>query len=101
VYSVLTGFNEPGENLEQTVRREIGEEIGIRVRNLRYFGREPWQFPDSLMIGFVADYPGGVIRIDPSEIAEAGWFSRDIMLPFPSKESISRALIAAWIRREI
>lgn len=100
-YSVLAGFNEPGENLEQTVHREVSEEVGIEVRNLRYFGSEPWPFPDSLMIGFVADYAGGEIRIDPVEIEDADWFSRDTLPPTPSKTSISRALIEAWIRREI
>jgi NAD+ diphosphatase len=101
VFSVIAGFNEPGENLEQTVHREVGEEVGIAVRNLRYFGSEPWPFPDSLMIGFVADYAGGDIRIDNQEIEAAGWFTRDTLPPYPSKESISRALIAAWIRREV
>lgn len=101
VYSVLAGFNEPGENLEQTVHREVLEEVGIAVKNLRYFGSEPWPFPDSLMIGFVADYAGGEIRIDPREIEEAGWFSRDRLPPTPSKTSISRALIEAWIRGEV
>lgn len=101
VYSILAGFNEPGENLEQTVHREVGEEVGIAVKNIRYFGSEPWPFPDSLMIGFVADYAGGEIRIDPREIEEAGWFSRDHLPPTPSRTSISRALIEAWRRREI
>ncbi|MGV8130315.1 MAG: NAD(+) diphosphatase [Methanolinea sp.] len=100
-YSVLAGFNEPGENLEQTVHREVAEEVGIAVKNLRYFGSEPWPFPDSLMIGFVADYAGGAIRVDPHEIEDALWFSRDRLPPTPSKTSISRALIDAWIRREI
>jgi len=101
VFSVIAGFNEPGENLEQTVHREVGEEVGIAVRNLRYYGSEPWPFPDSLMIGFVADHAGGEIRIDNQEIEEARWFTRDTLPPFPSKASISRALIEAWIRREI
>lgn len=100
-YSVLAGFNEPGENLEQTVHREVSEEVGIRVQNLRYFGSEPWPFPDSLMIGFVADYAGGEIRMDPGEIEDAAWFSRDRLPPIPSRTSISRALIGAWIRKEI
>ena len=100
-FSVIAGFNEPGENLEQTVHREVGEEVGIAVRNLRYFGSEPWPFPDSLMIGFVADHAGGEIRIDNQEIEEARWFTRDTLPPFPSKTSISRALIEAWIRREV
>jgi NAD+ diphosphatase len=101
VFSVIAGFNEPGENLEQTVHREVGEEVGIGVRNLRYFGSEPWPFPDSLMIGFVAEYAGGDIRIDNQEIEAAGWFTRDALPPFPSKTSISRSLIEAWIQREI
>jgi len=101
VFSVIAGFNEPGENLEQTVRREVGEEVGIAVRNLRYFGSEPWPFPDSLMIGFVADYAGGEIRVDNQEIEAAGWFTRDTLPPYPRKASITRALIEAWIRREV
>jgi NAD+ diphosphatase len=100
-FSVVAGFNEPGENLEQTVHREVSEEVGITVRNLRYFGSEPWPFPDSLMIGFVADYAGGEIRIDNREIEAAGWFTRSALPPYPSKASISRALIEAWIRREV
>ena len=75
VFSIIAGFNEPGENLEQTIHREVGEEVGIAVRNLRYFGSEPWPFPDSLMIGFVADHAGGDIRIDNKEIEAAGWFT--------------------------
>lgn len=101
VFSVIAGFNEPGENLEQTVHREVGEEVGITVRNLRYFGSEPWPFPDSLMIGFVADYAEGEIRIDNHEIEAAGWFTRDTLPPVPTGASISRALIEAWRRREI
>lgn len=101
VFSVIAGFNEPGENLEQTVHREVGEEVGIAVRNLLYFGSEPWPFPDSLMIGFVADYAGGDIRIDNREIEAACWFTRSTLPPFPTKASISRALIEAWIRGEV
>ena len=101
VFSVIAGFNEPGENLEETVHREVGEEVGIAVQNLRYFGSEPWPFPDSLMIGFVADHARGDIRIDNREIEAAGWFTRDTLPPLPSKMSISRALIEAWVRREI
>ncbi|HWQ65703.1 MAG TPA: NAD(+) diphosphatase [Methanospirillum sp.] len=100
-FSVLAGFNEPGENLEQTVHREVFEEVGISVQNLRYFGSEPWPFPDSLMIGFVADHAGGDIRIDNQEIEAAAWFTRDNLPSYPSKTSISRALIEAWISREV
>jgi NAD+ diphosphatase len=101
VFSVIAGFNEPGESLEQTVHREVGEEVGVAVRNIRYFGSEPWPFPDSLMIGFVADHAGGDIRIDNREIEAAGWFTRSTLPTIPSKASISRALIDAWVRREV
>ncbi len=100
-YSVIAGFNEPGENLEQTVHREVKEEVGISVQNLRYFWSEPWPFPDSLMVGFVADYAGGEILVDNQEIEDAGWFTRENLPPYPSKASISRELIEAWISREI
>jgi NAD+ diphosphatase len=100
-YSVLAGFVEPGENLEHAVRREVREETGIEVTNIRYFGSEPWPFPDSLMIGFTADYAGGEIRIDNHEIAAADWFDRDHLPLLPPKRmSISRALIEHWIARE-
>ncbi len=101
LFSVIAGFNEPGENLEQTVHREVAEEVGITVRNIRYFGSEPWPFPDSLMIGFVAEHAGGEIRVDNQEIEAAGWFSRETLPSVPTGASISRALIEAWRRREI
>jgi NAD+ diphosphatase len=100
-FSLIAGFNEPGENLEETVRREVREEVGIEVRNLRYFGSEPWPFPDSLMTGFVADHAGGEIRTDGQEIEAAGWFTRDSLPLVPMKASISRALITAWVRGDI
>jgi NAD+ diphosphatase len=92
-YSVLAGFVEPGESLEQCVRREIKEEVGIRVKNVRYFGSQPWPFPDSLMIAFVSDYDAGEIAVDGSEIIEAAWFSRDELPHIPPKISIARQLI--------
>ncbi|NMB79778.1 MAG: NAD(+) diphosphatase [Methanomicrobiales archaeon] len=101
LHSVLAGFVEPGENLEETVHREVREEVGIEITNIRYFGSEPWPFPDSLMIGFVADYAGGEIHVDPGEIRSAGWFSRDNLPLLPTGMSISRALIDAWLRHEI
>lgn len=92
-YSVLAGFVEPGETLEETVHREIEEEVGIKVKDIRYFGSQPWPFPDSLMIGFTAKYASGEIRIDKTEIAEAGWFSPDKLPAIPGKMSIARQLI--------
>ncbi len=75
-YSTLAGFVEPGESLEQTLEREVFEEVGISVRNVRYFGSQPWPFPHSLMVGFSADYAGGEITVDGTEIVDAGWFAR-------------------------
>ena len=92
-YSVLAGFVEPGETLEACVLREIDEEVGISVDNLRYFGSQPWPFPDSLMIAFLADYAGGEIRVDGSEITEARWFKKDQLPRIPPPISIARQLI--------
>jgi NAD+ diphosphatase len=96
-FSVLAGFVEPGESLESAVHREIREEVGLAVKNLRYFGSQPWPFPNSLMIGFTAEYAGGELRPDPSEILEARWFTRDAMPEIPSSISIARKLIDAFL----
>jgi NAD+ diphosphatase len=92
-YSVLAGFVEPGETLEACVKREVREEVGIDVKNIRYFGSQPWPFPDSLMIAFTAEYAGGEISIDESEILDADWFTADNHPPIPPKISIARHLI--------
>ncbi|MGD2141289.1 MAG: NAD(+) diphosphatase [Burkholderiales bacterium] len=98
MYSALAGFSEPGETLEQTLVREVREEVSIEVENIRYFASQPWPFPHSLMIAFHADYAGGKITPDPDEIEAAGWFSID-RLPekLPSPISISRRLIDATL----
>lgn len=96
LYSILAGFVEPGECLEEAIHREVREEAGIEVTNIRYMGSEPWPFPGSLMIGFVADYAGGEIVIDNNEIISAGWFDQDHLPGLPSPMSISRALIDWW-----
>ena len=99
-YSVLAGFVEPGETLEECVQREISEEVGIMVKNIRYFGSQPWPFPNSLMIAFVADYADGDITIDGSEIIEAAWFSTDQLSKIPPKISIARQLIDWFIKNQ-
>lgn len=96
-FSVLAGFVEPGESLEGTVRRELQEEVAIEVRNIQYFGSQPWPFPNSLMIGFTAEWAGGEVAIDASELAEAGWFTLDTLPNIPGKPSIARLLIDDFV----
>jgi len=93
LFSVLAGFVEPGETLEQAVEREVKEEVGIEVRNIRYFGSQPWPFPNSLMLAFTAEYAGGHIRIDEGEISEAHWFRTDNLPLLPKTGAIARQLI--------
>jgi NAD+ diphosphatase len=97
-YSVLAGFVEPGETLEECVKREIREEVSLTVKNIRYFGSQPWPFPDSLMIAFVADYAGGEICTDGSEIVDADWFAKDNLPQIPPKISIARQLIDWFVQ---
>jgi NAD+ diphosphatase len=92
-YSTIAGFVEPGESLEEAVVREIREEVGVAVRDVAYFGSQPWPFPNSLMIGFTATWAGGEIRIDETELADAGWFRKDELPLVPPPLSIARALI--------
>ena len=100
MYSALAGFVEPGESIEQTIAREVREEVGVEVRNLHYFGSQPWPFPDSLMIGFTAEYAGGEIRLS-EEIEDAGWFSPEKMPTLPPRLSIARAMIDHFVKRMI
>jgi NAD+ diphosphatase len=96
-FSTLAGFSEVGESLEETLHREIREEVGIEVTNPRYFGSQPWPFPHSLMIGFFAEWKSGEIRIDQREILDAKWCRADALPTIPPKLSIARRLIDAWV----
>ncbi len=93
LYSALAGFVEPGETLEACVHREVAEEVGVQVTNLRYFGSQPWPFPDSLMIAFIADHAAGEIQVDGEEVVEATWFSIDALPQIPGAMSIAGQLI--------
>ena len=93
MYSTLAGFVEPGETLEHAVKREVYEEVHIQVDNLRYVCSQPWPFPNSLMIGFYADYVAGTLAIDHNEISDAAWFDRDNLPQLPGDVSIARYLI--------
>ena len=97
MYSCLAGFVEPGESLEQAVVREVREEVGIEVGNVRYWGSQPWPFPHSLMIGFQAEWVSGDIVCDPAEILDAQWYRRDSLPNIPPRISIARKLIDAWL----
>ena len=99
MYSALAGFVEPGETIEDCIRREVREEVGIEIREIRYFSSQSWAFPHSLMIAYTAEYAGGELRPDESEIAEARWFAWDAVPNLPPSISISRRLIAATIER--
>jgi len=97
-YSVLAGFVEPGETLEECIHREVREEVGLAVTNLRYFGSQPWPFPHSLMVAFSADYAGGDIVVDGVEIRKADWFSAN-RLPRRPMAGISIAgRLIEWFR---
>lgn len=97
-FSALAGFLEPGESVEDAIHREVREEVGIEVRDPRYFASQSWPFPGSLMLAFTAEYAGGELRPDRTEIAEARWFGPGDPLPQLSpSQSISRALIDAHL----
>lgn len=95
-YSLVAGFVEPGETIEHAAHREVREETGIAIKNIRYCASEPWPFPDSLMLGFVAEYDGGEIVPDGVEIESARWFDRDHLPDLPPPLSLTRALIDRW-----
>ncbi len=100
MYSVIAGFVDPGETLEEAVKREVREEIGIDVENVRYFGSQPWPFPDSLMIAFTAQHCGGEISVDGEEIMHAAWFEADKLPRIPEKISIARSLIDWFLAKQ-
>jgi NAD+ diphosphatase len=99
MYSVIAGFVEPGETLEEAVGREVREEVGIAVKDIHYFSSQPWPFPHSLMIGFTATYAEGDISLNDSEIEAAGWFSPENLPTLPGKISIARKLIDWFLQK--
>jgi NAD+ diphosphatase len=98
-HSILAGFVEVGETLEETVKREVFEEAGIKIKNIKYFGSQPWPFPDSLMIGFTAEYESGELNIDKNELTSAGWFSIKEFPNVPGKLSIAGNIIENFINK--
>jgi NAD+ diphosphatase len=98
-YSVLAGFVDPGETFEECVQREVEEEVGLKVKNIKYFGSQPWPFPDSLMVGFTAEYESGEIKVDKGEILDARWFSPNQLPVIPGPGTIARQLIDRHIQQ--
>ena len=99
LYSILAGFVEPGETLEEAVIREVREEVGLGITDIRYFGSQPWPFPHSLMIGFTASYQSGEITLDDPEVEDARWCSPDNLPTLPGKISIARKLIDSFLEK--
>ena len=95
-YGLVAGFVEVGESLEECVRREVREETGLEIDNIRYAASQPWPFPSGLMIGFVAKYVSGEIKIQEEELIDAKFFKRDALPALPGKMSIARQLIDEW-----
>ncbi|KUH59755.1 NADH pyrophosphatase [Vibrio parahaemolyticus] len=97
MYTVIAGFLEAGETLEDCVAREVHEETGIHVKNIRYFGSQPWAFPSSMMMAFLADYDSGELNPDYTELSDAQWFGVKEMPPVAPTGTIARALIEQTI----
>lgn len=97
-YGLVAGFVETGETLEQCVERELWEETHIKVKNIKYFGSQPWPYPCGLMVGFTADYLEGDIQLQKAELKHGGWFTRDNLPELPGKASIARQLIDDWLK---
>jgi NAD+ diphosphatase len=98
-YTVVAGFVEAGESLEQCLAREVKEEVGVDIRNPRYFGSQPWPFPNSLVMAFSAEWAAGEVVPDPGELEDARWFPLDALPDLPETVHISRQLIDDTLAR--
>ncbi|EFC76605.1 NAD(+) diphosphatase [Segatella buccae D17] len=96
-YGLVAGFVETGENLEEAVRREVMEETGLTIKNIRYFGSQPWPYPCGLMVGFNADYESGEVRLQREELNKGAWFTKDHLPTIPEKLSIARMILDDWL----
>lgn len=98
---LVAGFLEAGETLEECIRREVMEETELKIKNLRYFGSQPWPYPSDIMIGFIADYESGTIKLQDEELSAGEFYSRDNMPEIPKKLSIARQMIDAWLEGKV
>jgi len=100
VYSLISGYNEAGESLEETVAREVREEVNIEVKDIEYVKSQPWPFPNSLMVGYKARFAGGTLKPDGEEIEDAEWFTKNNLPELPGKGSLARVLINNWFENK-
>lgn len=98
---LVAGFLEPGETLEECVRREVMEETGLAIKNIRYFASQPWPYPSGIMVGYVAEYAGGDIHLQDEELNAGAFYHKDHLPEIPKKLSIARRLIDAWLEGKI
>lgn len=96
-YGLVAGFVEPGESLEEAVRREVKEETGLTITHLRYYGSQPWPYPSGIMAGYMADYSAGRLHLQQEELSKGAWFKKDNLPAIPDKLSIARRLIDHWV----
>ena len=96
-YGLVAGFVETGETLEEALRREVMEETGCRIKNIHYFSSQPWPYPSNLMVGFTAEWDGGELQLQESELRKGGWFTRETLPNIPGKVSLARKLIDSWL----
>ena len=98
IYGCIAGYTTLGETIEETLKRETYEEVGVFIKNISYINSQYWPFPDSLMFGFIAEYDSGIIKIDKTELIDAAWFSIDKLPDLPPKTSISYMLIEHYLK---
>lgn len=96
-HGLVAGFLETGETLEECVHREVMEETGLEVKNVTYFGNQPWPYPSALMVGFIADYAGGELKIQEEELSEGAFYTRQNLPEIPRKVSLARIMIDWWL----
>ena len=98
---LVAGFLEPGETLEECVRREVMEETGLTIKNLKYFGSQPWPYPSGIMIGYSAEYESGTIKLQDEELSAGAFYHKSCLPEIPKKLSIARRLIDAWLEGKL
>ena len=98
-YGLVAGFLEAGESLEECVHREVMEETGLTIKNLRYFGSQTWPYPSGLMVGFTAEYESGTIKLQEDELTAGAFYRKDNLPHIPQKMSIARKLIDWWLEQ--